>query len=140
MNSQELEWHHATLSLMGVVINGLRGFKYKKSTEKEQLFAGGNDAVGIQTGNKKIDGSIKLLKSEIDRLNDAAQAAGYEDITAVPYQLITATFVYKQGFNRQQRTDIITGIAFTDLERAMEQGAKQMDIDVPFVALSLKTV
>lgn len=137
MDSQELEWHHATLSLMGVVINGLRGFKYKKSTEKEHLFAGGQDAVGIQSGNRKVDGSIKFLKSEIDRLNDAAQAAGYDDITDVPCQLITATFNYKAGFNRPQRTDVISGIGFMDLERAMEQGAKQMDIEVPFIALKL---
>jgi hypothetical protein len=137
VNSQELEWKHATLSLLGVVIIGLRGFKYKTSTDSEHLFAGGDQAVSIQTGNRKVDGSIKFLKSEIDRLNDAAQAAGYDDITQVPYQLIVATFLYKTGFNRPQRTDVISGIKFTDLEKAMEQGAKSMDIEVPFLAMSI---
>lgn len=137
VNSQELEWKHATLSLLGVVINGLRGFKYKTSTDKEHLFASGDHAVGIQSGNVKVDGSIKFLKSEIDRLNDAAQAAGYDDITQVPYQLIVGTFVYKTGINRPQRTDIINGMSFTDLEKAMEQGAKMMEVDVPFLALGI---
>ena len=137
INSQELEWKHATLSLLGVVINGLRGFKYKTTTDSEHLHAGGDKAISIQSGNQKVDGSIKFLKSEIDRLNDAAQAAGYDDITQVPYQLIVATFVYKTAIGRPQRTDIISGIKFTDLERAMEQGAKMMDIDVPFLALGI---
>lgn len=137
INSQELEWHHASFSMLGVVINGLRGFKYKKSTEKEHLHAAGKKAVSIQSGNEKCDGSIKFLKSEIDRLNDAAQDAGYNDFTEVPYQLISGTFCYRKGFNRKQRTDIISGMAFTDLEKAMEQGAKQMDVEVPFLAMDI---
>lgn len=138
IDSQELEWKHATLSVLGIVIRGLRGFKYKKSTDSEHLHASGDEAIGIQSGNKKNDGSIKFLKSEIDRLNDAAQAAGYDDITDVPYQLISGVFSYKKSFGRPLRTDVISGIKFTDLEMAMEQGAKMMEIDLPFLAMSIK--
>jgi hypothetical protein len=140
VNSQELEWKHADLSFLGVTIRGLRGFKYKKSTESEHLFAAGDQPVGIQTGNKKIEGSIKLLKSELDRLNKAARAAGYADFSEVPYQVITATFHYKEAFGREKQTDVISGIKFTEFEKGMEQGAKLMEIDCPFIALSLKSV
>jgi len=139
IDSQELEWKHATLSLLGVVINGLRGFKYKIGTETEVLFAAGDEGVGIQSGNRKVDGSIKFLKSEVDRLNDAAVAAGFRDLTDVPYQLISATFLYRVAYGRPQRVDTISGLKFTDLEKAMEQGAKQMDIDIPFLGLKIKS-
>jgi hypothetical protein len=137
INSQELEWKHASLSVIGVVIRGLRGLKYKKTTDSEHLHAAGDEPAGIQSGNKKYDGSIKFLKSEIDRLNTAARNAGYDDFGDVPYQLIVGTFVYKQAFGRPQQTDIISGIKFTDWEKAMEQGAKMMEVDVPFLAMGI---
>lgn len=138
VNSQELEWKHAKLTFLSTIIRGLRGFKYKKETDSEHLFAGGDEAVGIQSGNKKVTGSIKLLKSEIDRLNKAARAAGYDDFGDVPYQLIVAVFNYKVAFGREQETDVITGIKFTEWEKAMEQGAKMMEVDCPFLAMSVK--
>ncbi|QTE37233.1 hypothetical protein J3L18_29700 [Mucilaginibacter gossypii] len=140
VNSQELEWKHAQIAVLGVVIRGLRGFKYKKSTDSEHLFAAGDEAVGIQSGNKKCDGSIKLLKSEIDKLNQAARDAGYDDFADVPYQLIVITVNYKVAFGRKQETDIISGVKFTEWEKAMEQGAKMMEVDVPFLALSVKSL
>lgn len=139
INSQELEWQHATLSLLTTTITGLRGFKYKKNRDAEHLHAAGNEAVGIQRGNIKIDGSIKILKSELDRLNDAAQSASYADISDIPPQLIVLTFNYKVAFGRKQRTDVLYGIQFTEIERAMEQGAKQMDIELPFLATRMKS-
>lgn len=140
VNSQELEWKHSQLAVLGVTIRGLRGFKYKKSTDSEHLFAAGDEAVGIQSGNKKVDGSIKLLKSEIDKLNKAARDAGYDDFGDVPYQLIVITVNYKVAFGRPQETDIISGVKFTEWEKAMEQGAKMMEVDVPFLALGVKSL
>ena len=138
LDSQELEWKHVTLSLLGLTIRGLRGFKIKKNKDTEHLFASGEEAIGIQTGNIKRDGSFKILKGDVDKLNDAAQQAGYEDITDVPYQLITSTIAYKKAFGRPLRTISILGIQFTDLEEAMEQGAKQMEIELPWLAMRYK--
>jgi hypothetical protein len=138
LDSQELEWKHVTLSLLGTTIRGLRGFKIKKSKETEHLFAAGEEAVGIQTGNIKRDGSYKILKSDYDKLNDAAIQAGYEDITEVPYQLITSTIAYRKAFNRPLRTISVLGHQFTDIEEAMEQGAKMMEVELPWIAMRYK--
>jgi len=138
INSQELEWKHSTLAFLSLTIRTLRGFKYKKETESEHLFGAGDEALGIQTGNKKVTGSVKMLKSDYDKLNEAAQAAGYDDFADVPYQLIVLTFVYKKAFGRAQKTDIIRGVKFTEWEKGMEQGAKMMEIDMPFIAVGVK--
>lgn len=138
LDSQELEWKHVTVTVLGTTIRGLRGFKIKKSRETEHLFAAGEEAFGIQTGNVKRDGSFKFLKNDVDRLNDIAQKAGYEDITDVPYQLITATIAYKKAYNRPLRSINILGLQFTDLEEAMEQGAKMMEIELPWLAMRYK--
>jgi hypothetical protein len=137
VNSQELEWQHVELTVLATIIRGLRGFKYKTDTDAEHLHAAGNQAVGIQSGNVKCDGSFKFLKSDIDRLNLAARAAGYRNISEVPYQLINAVANYKTGFNRPQQTDIIAGIKFTGYEKAMEQGAKMMEVELPFLAMRI---
>jgi hypothetical protein len=138
INSQELEWKHATLSVLGMTIRTLQGFKYKTSTDSEHLHGAGDQAIGIQSGNKKCDGSMKFLKSDIDKMNDAAQAAGYDNLTDIPYQLINGVFAYKKAFGRPLRTDIVSGIKFTELEKAMEQGAKKMEIDLPFLAMRIE--
>ena len=137
INSQELEWFDASLRTLGRTVKGLRGFKYKTSTEKEHLYAAGNKPVGIQTGNEKNEGSITVLKSELDDMNAAARAAGFRDITKIPYQGNTATFNYAASFERDLQTDTLVGIAFTDIEKAMKQNDKMMEVELPFIFMDI---
>jgi hypothetical protein len=134
-DTAECSWSHTSIKMLGRTLTGLRGFSFKKGIEKEHLYAAGSDPVDIQSGNKKPEGSLKVLKFELDLLNDAAQDAGYEDIAEVPHTLITITCAYKKRPTDPIRIVEAQGVAFTDLEIAMEQNAKMTEVSLPFLSM-----
>jgi hypothetical protein len=137
-STKECAWAHVSVTVLSRTIVGLRGFEFKKTVEKEHLYAAGDSPIDIQTGNKKFEGSLKLLKFEVDMLNDAAVLAGYDDILEVPHRLITITCDYKKNANDPKRTITVEGVAFTELSRAMEQNAKMSEISLPLIAMNIK--
>ena len=136
-NAQEVAWLDQSVRMFGSKIIGLREVKGKFETEDEALYGSGNQVLGIQTGNEKLTGSIKLLKNDFDKLNDAAKLAGYKNLTYVPYQLITITVNYKLAYGRPMRTDTYSGVKIGGYEKGMAQNAKFMEIELPFLYMDL---
>jgi hypothetical protein len=134
-NTSECAWSHTSVKLLGRTISGLRGFSFKKGIEKEHLYAAGSEPIDIQSGNKKPEGSLKMLKYEFDLLNDAAQAAGYDDILEVPHEAITVTCAFKKRSTDVIRIIEAQGVAFTEYEAALEQNAKLTEVNLPFLAI-----
>lgn len=137
-NTKDCAWANVTVTLLGSRITGLRGFEVKKTVEKEHVYAAGSEPVDINEGNKKYEGSFKLLKYEVDRLNDAALAAGYADITEVPHTLISATIEFKKQLADKIRIVAVPGLAFTEMSIAMEQNAKMTEVNLPFLAMRIQ--
>lgn len=136
--TQDCAWSNIKLTLLGRTLPGLRGFETKKSIEKEHVYASGDEPVDIQSGNKKYEGNLKLLKYEVDLLNEAAQAVGFADITEVPHTVVTATIEFKKEVLGTIRTIAIIGIAFTELPSNMEQNAKMNEVTLPFIAMRIQ--
>ena len=134
-STNECTWAQTKLNILGRTLVGIRGFELKKEVEKEHLYAAGDNPIDIQSGNKKYTGNLKLLKFEVDALNDAAKLAGYEDITEVPHTLISIVCQYKKEGVNALRTVTATGVSFTELGVAMEQGAKMTEITLPFLSM-----
>jgi hypothetical protein len=134
-STKECAWAQTSLKLLGATISGLRGFEFKKAIEKELIFAAGNEAIDITEGNKSVSGSLTLLKFEFDKLNDAAQAAGYDDITEVPFTAILITCAFKLNATSPVRIiETPLGAAFTDCTIAMQQNAKMTEVPLPFIS------
>lgn len=134
-STEECAWAQTSVRLLGRTIQGIQGFEFKKGVEKEHLYGAGSNPIDIQSGNSKPEGSIKLLKYEVDLLNDAAQAAGYDDITEVPHTAINITCSFKKTPSSPIRTIESQGVAFTETSYAMEQNAKMMQVSLPFIAM-----
>ncbi len=137
-STKECAWAQTTLKLLGATIIGIRGFEFKKNIEKELLYAAGDEAIDITSGNKGVSGSITLLKYEVDKLNEAAQLAGFDDVTEIPHPLIMITCAYKLNVNSKvQIIETPMGVAFTDITIAMQQNAKMTEVPLPFIAQKL---
>jgi hypothetical protein len=134
---KETEWQDIKVAIDGKPVTGIRNVSYKKGWEDEALYGAGSDPIGIQSGNKSYEGSIKLLKNELDALNTAAKALGFDDISDVPGIVITVAYMPKGG--RILKTDTMTGCKISEINRSMEQGGKFMEIDLPFKFLALKS-
>lgn len=128
------------MKVLGRTIVGIRGFEFDKEIEKEILYGAGDEGIDITTGNKKITGTLKLYKYEVDLLNDAAKAAGYGDITEVPYTLIVLTCAFKLNATTPSRTITIPGLGFTKMTFTMDQNAKYTEVPLPWVATKMVLV
>lgn len=136
MDTKECEWSDLELYLNGALITKVQSAKYKSAQEKESLYAAGNEPISIQRGNKSYTGSIRLLKGAVDSLNAAAKAAGGEDLLDISLVMVVN---YKAKGNRSIQTDTLQGVEFTEYEKGMEQNAKSMPIELPFVFLGQKS-
>lgn len=137
-NSREFEFADIKVSVLGVELSGLRGLTYKKSWEKEEVYGAGNEPKSIQRKNKKYEGTLTLLKSDVDILNSAARTAGYDDIVDVPGSNIHITCVYTPKSAQILRTDTCLNCEFTEFEDGQKQGDSFKEIELPFIFLKLK--
>jgi hypothetical protein len=135
--TDECAWAQTSVKVLGRTIKGIRGFGFSKGVEKEHLYAAGDEPIDIQTGNKKYEGNIKLLKYEVDLMNDAAQAAGFADITEVPPAAILITCTFKANPTSALRVVTAISVAFSETKYDMEQNAKMMDVTLPFICMKV---
>ncbi|RQO37947.1 hypothetical protein DBR39_13755 [Chryseobacterium sp. KBW03] len=136
VTSSECAWSDFEVKILNRVIRGLRGFESKKTVEAEHLYGAGSEPLDITKGNIKYEGNIKILGFEADAMNKAAQAAGYDDITEVPHELIVITINYKRRITDKLKSIVTSGVQFTEDGVTMEQGAKNREITLPYIAMS----
>lgn len=140
IRTSECAWHQTELKLLGRTVKGLRGFMYKKSAEKEHLYASGKDPVDIQDGNVACDGSFTVLGYELDQLNETARLAGFADITEVPHEAIVATLKYQKTKLDKKVFISISGIAFSEWGSEMKQGDKHREITLPYICMDISPI
>lgn len=132
MGIRQYAWEDYKVMVAGKMLTGIRGFKYKVLQEKEPLYAEGNKPHSMARGNKSYECELKCLQSELE----AIILSGGGDITEVPPFTVVHQYMPKQGFPIV--IDVILGVEFKEVEKAMEQGAKFMEITLPCVCMDIK--
>jgi hypothetical protein len=128
-------WSNVQVVMLGRPVTGLRGVEYKTSREKEAVYGAGDEPQGIQYGNKKYEGTITLLQSELEALTRFAKANGYNDITDVDFDVVVA---YVPQTGEPIVTDTIKFASITEILKNLKQGDKFMEVALPFIALGVK--
>ena len=136
-STDECAWHQTSMKFLGRTIVGLRKFSFKKGVEKEHLMAAGDEPIDITSGNKKPEGSITVLKYEFDKMTDASQDAGYDDITDVPHDALLITCAFRKTKTSPIRIVEAICPSFTEWEIGMDQGAKMTEVALPFLAMKV---
>lgn len=138
IKSSEYAWHHTEVKILGRILDGITGWELKKTTEKEALYGAGQHALDIQSGNIACSGSINLWGFEADRLEQAAQAAGYDSIQDVPHELITITVSARKMAKDPITIWTATGVAFTETSDKLSQNDKKRDNAMPFICMDIQ--
>lgn len=131
-DSREYEWSDVTVVMAGRDVTGIRGISYNSSQEKEALYAKGNKPHGVQRGNKSYEGSIRLLQSEYDALNEAAGG----DALNASFNIIVAYGNPSAG--DVIKTDLLMGCEITSKPKSLNQNDKFMEIELPLIMLDIK--
>ena len=133
-NSKEQEWADININIGGSSAKSkIEAVKYGVKSSKEHLFAGGDDPVGIQSGNREPTGSIKLLKGAVDVMNAAAVAAGGRDLTDLQFDMV---IIFKAVGTRPIQTITLVGCEISEFNVDWTQGAKKSEVDLPFLFLN----
>ena len=131
-DSREYEWSDVTVVMAGRDVTGIRGISYNSSQEKEALYAKGNKPHGVQRGTKSYEGSIRLLQSEYDALNEAAGG----DALNASFNIIVAYGNPSAG--DVIKTDLLMGCEITSKPKSLNQNDKFMEIELPLIMLDIK--
>lgn len=135
VNNEEYAWGDISVVLLGKNIAGLLGIKYKPSQSKDLRYARGNQPVGFKRGNKKYEGSITILQSELLALEAASPNNNPMDL-----RNIDIVFSYGDTETGVLTTKVAKFAEFTEYEETMKQGDEQMEVEFPFICLDIKKV
>ena len=108
----EIGWEDVTLIMLGRIVDGFRGFKYKVSKTKANIHGRGKEPIARSKGRKEYEGSIKLLFREVMALEKAALSQGGTDLTDL--QPFDITIVYADGNTDIPTTHILTNVEILD--------------------------
>ena len=134
VNTREFEWSDISLVVAGRDIKGFRGVKYSEKQEKEALYAKGNKAHCIQSGNIAYEGELTLTQSEYETLRLAMGGS----ILSGSLSMVVAYGNPSKG--DVMVTDALSGCEFTEDSTEWNQGDKFQEKSLPFVFLSMKSV
>ena len=134
VNTREFEWSHISLVVAGRDIKGFRWVKYSEKQEKEALYAKGNKAHCIQSGNIAYEGELPLTQSEYETLRLAMGGS----ILSGSLSMVVAYGNPSKG--DVMVTDALSGCEFTEDSTEWKQGDKFQEKSLPFVFLSKKSV
>ena len=134
-DTKECEWADMQVLIAGFRIAKFTAIRYKYSKNKEAIYGEGDEAQGIQSGNRAGEGEIKVYKGALDDMNRAAKAAGGLDALDLEFDIIVT---YRAKGARKLQIDTLTGVQFKDFEKGWEQGSVKMDITMPIIFLRLR--
>lgn len=133
-DTKECEWSDMEVYINGVKITKFTGLKFKKTREKELLYAGGSDPISIQNGNKGYSGTLTCLRGAVEDINRAVKAAGGEDLLDAEFSVVCK---FKAKGIRGMSTHTIATAEFTEFEDGLMQNDKKGEIALPFIFLNL---
>ncbi len=127
INGIEYGWSSIRVTINGTVLAGIRGISYTKTREKEYIHGAGSEPVSFGQGNTTYEGSLTLLKSELEALKNSAPNRSIVDI---PPFSVTVSFVPDGA---QPVTELLKNVVFTEQVMDGSQGDMSFELELPFI-------
>lgn len=137
IKSSEYAWHHTEVKIADRIITGITAWELKKTKDQEELYGAGQHPIDIQAGNIHCSGSITLFGFEADRLEQAAQAAGYDSILDVPHELLTITVTARKLAKDPITKWLARGVSFAETTDTLKQNDKKRECPMPFICMDI---
>lgn len=132
-NSKQFEWSNIEIVVLGRSIQGVVAIEWTTKKDKEYTYGRGNNPRSIQHGRKSYEGSITLLQSEVEALEEAARIVNPTfDITDIEFDIAIS---FADGV--RIRRHIVQTVSITEVPKAIGSDDKFMEIELPFMALGI---
>ena len=124
-------WAECEIRLNGQFLIGVTGVRWDDQQEKEYVYGKGNSPLAVKNGNERVEGSITLLQSDLERLKDMAPLGKMTKFVGIDLQI-----AFSNIGGMVVRYSII-GLDFTSEPMAINQNDKFMQVELPFMALQV---
>lgn len=131
LKSDQYSWNDISIVIGGRVLTGITSVEVEYGWEHEKYFGKGGKAQGINEKNFECSGTIKLLQSEVEALEDTYGV----DLQRQYFDIIW-NFTGKNDV--APRSHNVKYAKFGKIKKGIKQGDAFMEIDVPFMALDFK--
>lgn len=128
-NSEEYGWNDIQIVMLGRPIIGARAIRYKEMQEKGNVHGAGKKPIARTRGKVDYEGSIKILMSELRALLQS-QGNGKSVLEIKPFDIIVS---YAPSVSDVISTDRIVYAEFTECEVNVEQGAPEIEVELPII-------
>ncbi len=134
-NSAEYAWKDLEVVMLGRPLVRILEVKYKISQETKEIYGRGSEPLGIQEGNRKYEGELKIGQSELEALTKKAQElVPGSDPTRLPQFNLSVAYEKDGTLTR----DVLVGVKLNEFEKGMKQGDSDMEVSLPFKFLGIK--
>lgn len=128
-SSNEFGWNDISVSFGGRTLMTCTGISYKDKVESELIYGKGGDPIGVQDGNRSLEGNLKCHQSEFDRI----VASGDKGVKALKNLTIQWAFE-KDG---RISTRVFNNVRITEIGEDYKQGDKTAEVEFPFIFTSI---
>ena len=132
VDSRNFSWSEVEIRVAGLLLTAVQGITFNNKREFEYLYGKGSAPLAIKSGNESTDGSVTMLQGDLEALKDKAPNG---DLTQLRNVDIQAAFRNLEGAMVRYS---LTGVQFTENQIEINQNDKQVQVQVPLMALSLK--
>jgi hypothetical protein len=132
LSSKQYNWNDISINWRGRILEGVTEVEIEFDREKSILRGRGDKGHGILYGNQDVKGKIKIWQSELETMIALAPDG---DITKEEFDIVWA---YAPGPGKTAIVDIISTASISNYKKSMKQGDKNMEVELPFIALDFK--
>ena len=126
--SDEFGWKDLEIAVDGKILAAARGIDFSEEVESELVYGKGNLPTSIQDGNVKYEGTLTVMKSDLDKL---VAATGNVGVIGLKNLTISMALV-KDG---KISTRTLVKCRITKLPEKWKQNDKFAELDLPFIFL-----
>lgn len=109
INGVAHSWANLDVRISGVLVTGITKISYNEEQEMENIYGAGQYPVARGYGRIKADGSITLLREEIEEIRAGSPTGRLQDIAPFP---IIVSFLPQAG--QKIKVDVLHDVQFAD--------------------------
>lgn len=127
INGTEYAWEDLQIVVEGNAfpLNGVQAISYKSTKVHENIKGRGNKPVSMGRGPEDYEGSLTILQSELESMQDAL---GGDSLTTRKPFIISVSYAPLVG---AKRTDLLMGCRIKEVERKLGTDDTHMTVELP---------
>lgn len=131
-SSKQYSWCDLTIAFGGRILEGVKSVEYTEKKEKDLLYGRGCKPHSIVHGNRSFEGKVTIWQSELEAMT---RDAINKDVLSLEFDIVIS---YVPSDGGKIVTDILKNVQFNEIKKGLNQGDKNMEVELPILFTDIK--